>query len=480
MAHIKTRLIDRHELEIEDKPLNSGGEKTAFFSRDHQLVACFFFGRLKDRVERRKRLEKILKDYNPTAGGPLADYWKQHFCWPVGVLDGDSNLPRNFLRAYNLLDPPLAVVAPAYRQNFYFQDRTGSKREKEGKWFTSPKARRLVPDTEKGSWFTTLQVCAKMARSVRRMHFAGLAHSDLSNKNVLIDPKAGDSCIIDIDSLVVPGVAPPAVLGTPGYIAPEVVAGGALPSMATDRHALGVLIYETLLLRSPLDGPKVRSTRSSEEDEFLSKGSQALFVEHPTDLSNHLHPAPAVPMSRLGPYLGQLFLKTFVTGLHAPPKRTDANEWEKALYLTLDLLHPSPGGKEWFVLGPGMPMQCPFTGRKLGCPVPYARFYKGLERHAGHFASENRTLTIWDGRKLHSWHTKVNVIPGEFADPTPEGYFCSHQGKWYLVNQSGEPTRIALGPRIRKGQSVEIQRGLAVSFGEGPGTRLFEFDFMTA
>ena len=54
---------------------------------------------------------------------------------------------------------------------------------------------------------------------------------------LLIDPKGGDACVIDIDSLVVPGLAPPTVLGTPGYIAPEVVAGKKLPSIETDQHA---------------------------------------------------------------------------------------------------------------------------------------------------------------------------------------------------------------------------------------------------
>lgn len=37
------------------------------------------------------------------------------------------------------------------------------------------------------------------------MHAAGLAHSDLSYKNVLIDPVTGSACVIDVDGLVVPG-----------------------------------------------------------------------------------------------------------------------------------------------------------------------------------------------------------------------------------------------------------------------------------
>ena len=36
------------------------------------------------------------------------------------------------------------------------------------------------------------------------MHAAGLCHSDLSYKNVLIDPEMGHACIIDVDGTVVP------------------------------------------------------------------------------------------------------------------------------------------------------------------------------------------------------------------------------------------------------------------------------------
>ncbi len=55
------------------------------------------------------------------------------------------------------------------------------------------------------------------------MHAAGLAHSDLSYKNVLVDPVKGNASIIDLDGLVVPGRYPPDVVGTPDFIAPEVV-----------------------------------------------------------------------------------------------------------------------------------------------------------------------------------------------------------------------------------------------------------------
>ena len=80
----------------------------------------------------------------------------------------------------------------------------------------------------------------------------GLAHSDLSYNNILIDPVTKSANIIDLDGLVVPGMFPPEVIGTADFIAPEVLSTKhldikdpkrALPNQKTDLHALAVLIY---------------------------------------------------------------------------------------------------------------------------------------------------------------------------------------------------------------------------------------------
>lgn len=476
MALLKATLTDGSKVEFHDQPIGAGGEKTVFFTKDKKDVVCFFFSSLSDRQERRRRIEKILGNYNPTANAATADYWKTHFCWPTALLDGDGALPKNFLRANNILDPPLAVIAPAYRKNFFFTDRTGSVREKNGKWFTSEKPRKQLPPEEKGNFLGYLQVCTKMARAVRRMHFAGLAHSDLSNKNVLIDPRNGDACIIDIDSLVVPGIAPPSVLGTPGYIAPEVLAGKALPSIETDGHALSVLIYESLLQRHPLRGPKVHSKASAEEDEKFSMGERALFIEHPSDTSNAIKPPPLVPVGALGPYLGELLQRAFTDGLHEPKKRPSAGEWERALYRTFDLLHPSPQDGEWFVLAPGMPLRCPFSRRNLAQPVPFARFYS--EARPGNFVHEKHSLTIYHNLPLMKWHTIAKNMPGENADRTRQGYFSFFQGRWWLVNESGAPMQVVQGRTVPHGEALEITGGLQLRVSMQPNGRLLVFEFL--
>jgi len=480
---LRAKLTDGSTVEFDSEPLASGGEKIVFFTKDKKHVVAFFYGHVNDPGERRRRLEKILGPYNPTIGGAQADYWRKHFCWPVGIIDNDLTLPADFIKRHNIFRPVLGVVAPAYRSNFFFKDRTGNTREKKGRWFTGVKSRKLVPEEERGTLLTYLQCCSVMASSVRRLHFAGLAHSDLSHNNVLIDPKHGDASVIDCDSLVVPGLAPPTVMGTAGYIAPEVIAGRKQPSIETDLHALAVLIYESLLLRHPLMGPKVRSTRSPEEDDLLSMGAQALYVEHPNDASNRLKPTPEIPVQRLGPYLEKLFIKTFVVGLHAPHLRASASEWEKALQKTLDLIHPSPDGKNWFIVAQGLPLVCPFSKRKLAAPVPVATFLRHIKRPGSDtldFKDDEHSLTVWNGQYLYPWHARSNVSPLD-AKRDPVGYFTFHQDKWYLVNQSNADMLLVDNPDyLRHGHHVELTPGLRVLLSLEDGGRLAVFDFLGA
>ena len=95
---LRARLNDGSTVEFDAEPLASGGEKVVFFTKDKQHVLAFFYGNLTDPAERRRRLEKILGAYNPTVGGAQADYWRKRFCWPVGVVDNDPNLPAEAAR----------------------------------------------------------------------------------------------------------------------------------------------------------------------------------------------------------------------------------------------------------------------------------------------------------------------------------------------------------------------------------------------
>lgn len=440
-------LEDGRLIEYEPDVIGEGGMKRVHFTPDRKSVVCFF----KDASvgadpQRRARLQSIVGLFNPTTDAEVGDYWRELFCWPTDIV----------------VKPEIGVVAPTYPNNFFFAQDPFKGKEKQASWFTSPKLRRFLSPDELGDWRRYVHISTRLARAVRRMHMAGLAHSDLSNRNVLIDPQTGTSVIIDVDSLVVPHIYPPDVLGTPGYIAPEVLATQDLeltdpkrnlPSMLTDRHALAVLIYEYLLGRHPLRGPKVNSTKSAEDDERLSMGARALWIENPTDQSNRPQD-PAylqVPYRATGPFLAPLFEKAFIDGLHDPDVRPDAGEWEKALVKTTDLLYPCPNANcpnKWFVFD-AIQKRCPWCQTSIKGRVVLLNFYReGNQGNRGQFKNDNAQLVVFHHQRLFAWHRYDNQFAGERADRTPQAYFALQNGEWWLVNQSNEAMLVVAGSHI--------------------------------
>ncbi|MBA4064899.1 MAG: serine/threonine protein kinase [Isosphaera sp.] len=449
-----------------------GGMKKVYFSPDRSYVVAFFHDpQAAADANRHARLDAVLGRFNPTTDPEAGEYWKKLFCWPTGVLNR----------------PTLGVVAPAYPPGYFFETGPFKGKEKKGKWFSSPKLRSYLPEAERGDWRNYFQICILISRAVRRLHQAGLAHSDLSCNNVLIDPSRGLSVVIDIDSLVVPGMFPPDVLGTPGYIAPEVLGTTHLPvrdpkrvhpSARTDQHALAVLIYEYLLFRHPLRGPKIYSAASAEEDEHLGLGAKATFVEHPTDRSNR-PPDLRPTVADLGPQLADLFGRSFVAGLHAPDKRPGAIEWERGLVKTWDLLHPCLGPKcpsKWFVLHGTTAGPCPFCGAKPPGPVPVLRLRK--EVRPGQWLPDANLVVHDAGLGLFDWHVLANVFPGERADRTRRGYFARHQGKWLLVNEGLASLTSPAGSPVPPGAAVELKPGAAFRLSKEPNGRLAVPDFL--
>ncbi|RJR44336.1 MAG: hypothetical protein C4567_04525 [Deltaproteobacteria bacterium] len=209
------------------------------------------------------------------------------------------------------------------------------------KFHTVKKLRGHLKD-DKLNVFAHMKLALQLSRALRILHQNDL-WLDVSTTNVIIDPDNLNAIICEIrDSLSFPG-SEAELLGSPGYIAPEVYSTLNLPlddpkrvhnSPNANAHSLAVIIYEMLFLRHPLRGPKIFFQSSAEEDDFLALGPQALFIEHPNDASNRPENLE-VPFYALGPWLEKLFLQAFVEGLHQPEKRPTAWDWEAGLRQTV-------------------------------------------------------------------------------------------------------------------------------------------------
>lgn len=490
MPIITLKANDGSSVQFVDTMIGQGGMKDVYFSPDKSYVVAFF--RDHQNAAAKDRLLMITGSFHERifnqAGG---DYWRDLYCWPNKVVEWNGKI---------------GIVAPTYQKHFFFQHGSRNSdfldikgKEKEGKWFASAfhQTKNLDP-REKGDWYKYFIVCLNISRAVRRMHAAGLAHSDLSYRNVLIDPTTGRAAIIDIDGLVVPGKYPPDVIGTPDFIAPEVMAtkhlgkndpGRKLPSIQTDRHALAVMIYMYLLRRHPLRGGKINDIHDAQKDEEMSMGAKALFVEHPTDKSNRpnlkqIKPSylpwadvTKLPYTICGPYLKELFDKAFIDGLHNPAQRPTADEWENAIVKTIDLMQPCPNAQcemKWYVFDNSTTPRCPFCGTPYHGQLPILNFYSKSPK--GQFSYENRRLMIYSNQYIYPWHANKTIMPNERLTPEqkkPIGYFVLHGGKWVLVNQAIPDLKdVDEDKMIAIGQMVELRDGQKLLLSKEDGGRL--------
>lgn len=472
-----------------------GGMKDVYFSPDKSYVVAIY--RDVQDFNSKERLKRIATQYYDSffnkEGG---SYYKDLYSWPIDVIETDKKT---------------GIIVPCYNSNFFFKKGYATNdllqgKEKEGKWFASAKfraaaSRSKLDPSELGNWLSYFQVCVNIARGVKRMHAAGLAHSDLSYKNVLIDPISKTAAIIDIDGLVVPNLFPPDVIGTADFIAPEVLASKhlnkndpnrKLPNRLTDLHALAVLIYMYLLYRHPLRGGNYFGQMETEKEEDLLMGSKALFVEHPTDKSNQNFKREygdnlekflpwtdlkKTPYTLTGPYLKELFDQAFINGLHNPNDRPPADAWEQALIKTNDLKLQCANQKceqKWFIYNNTVDTRCPFCSTKYNHSIPVLDFFYQFK--PGVWKPENQRLVVYNNSTLHQWHSDKNLIRNEKlteAQKARVGYFAFHNGQWVFVNEQLKGLKdVSEDKEIPLGSMVTISEGKKLLLSKDEGGKL--------
>jgi len=185
----------------------------------------------------------------------------------------------------------------------------------------------------------------QLADGFLRLHSQGLCYRDISFANVFFDPATGDVRICDNDNVEVSGAALGGILGTPRFMAPEVVRREAVPSDQTDRYSLAVLLFYMLMGGHPLDGEREACIRCLDVP-ALEKlyGFQPLYIFDPEDPSNRprlgVHDNPIAFHPLYPVRLRELFQRSFTEGLHYPAKRVRESEWRKAFARAVDSILP--------------------------------------------------------------------------------------------------------------------------------------------
>ena len=301
------------------------------------------------------------------------------------------------------------------------------------------------------------------------LHSRGLCYRDINFQNVFFDPATGDVLICDNDNVTVDGAAYSGVLGTPRFMAPEIVIGQARPSRATDLHSLAVLLCYLFLVNHPLEGARESRIRCMDLPAMNRLyGEQPLFIFDPDDADNA--PDPAVHRNALvywalyPGFLRDLFTQAFTVGLADPDARVQESVWRQALCQLRDgIFYCAACGAESFYDHAALAAS---GGRLPACWSCHAALRLPPRIRIG-----SRLVMLNHDSRLFQHHlegdydfeTEVAAVTRNPADPRIWGLENRTASRWRVTPATGEVMQ------VDPGRSLRLQSGVRVDFGRVEG-----------
>lgn len=224
-------------------------------------------------------------------------------------------LPKNFVGVESLIDTPYI--------GYVMQKVVDHK----------PLNSYLIPDkdTSFSEWYNKdmglrgrIFVGYIIAKAFGELEQKNLSYCDISGNNILVRlGKKASVRMIDVDNIYVAGRGAASVIGTPRYIAPEVISRQKNPDVLSDNYSLAVILFELLRVGHPYISDDILDGTPEDEENAL-----AGRYDYVTDAnSTNMLPADIVLTTKLS----ELFRKCFVDGKKNRMARPSALEFEYAL-----------------------------------------------------------------------------------------------------------------------------------------------------
>jgi len=186
------------------------------------------------------------------------------------------------------------------------------------------------------SFDAVITACIQLADSFHKLHEKRLCYRDISFGNFFFHPQTGDILICDNDNVTSQEDLGAGVLGTPRFMAPEVVMGTHKPNITSDLFSLSILIFYMLMMHHPLEGRQEKNIKCFDLPAMTKLyGKNPVFIFDPLNLSNR--PVPGYQDNPIAfwpiytEYIRQLFTQVFTEGMFKPEKRVTERRWREAL-----------------------------------------------------------------------------------------------------------------------------------------------------
>ncbi len=306
------------------KELGRGGQgivyQVHYRGREYALK-WYFISRIRNPQAFRKNLQDNIKDGPPDDG--------KQFIWPLYLTETKENGAFGYLMK----------LAP-WGYDSFTDIYNGYRWEKP--------ARKGQPAVKVPVRFASLDAMITAAinivKAFRALHLKGKSYQDLNDGGFFIDTKTGDVLVCDCDN-VAPEGKNFGIGGMPGFMAPEVVKGTAMPDILTDRYSLAVVLFKLFFRGDPLEGRKVlRCVVMTEENDLVHYGKDPVFIYDPENESNRpvrgVHDNVIRLWSIYPDFIREAFTLSFTYGIREPNARLIEKYWIQLLIqLKLDIIH---------------------------------------------------------------------------------------------------------------------------------------------
>jgi serine/threonine-protein kinase len=278
---------------------------------------------------------------------------------------------------------------------------------------------RMIAD-EAISLARAIDLFEQVLDAIGAIHDSGIVHADVKSDNVLVESRDGVDrvTVIDFGLARLSTSTPRAdleddvemVSGTPEYMAPEVVCGGA-PTPASDLYSAGVILYELLTGATPFGGG----------------GAVAIMLRHAHDLA--IPPSLRRPEREISPELDRLVMRALEKRPEArcPDSATFARELRSAAAHASPSLHPSAWRAGSASAAPTWAWSAPSL----------RRLARGSDCGAEPAAPIELRPRPLDGRVGGRRRPRIDRDPGSPADRTKRGAVAAADDR----TSSGSPVR---------------------------------------
>lgn len=246
----------------------------------------------------------------------------------------------------------------------------------------------MPEDEEFGVWYRekyTLkkryQIIINLFQALYTIHHHGLIFTDLSPNNILIHEDENQIVFIDTDNIRKRTDSYLSVLGTPGYMAPEIyrkpdeslaqkykidpklLSNSGRITVDSDIFSAAVIAFQLLTLWHPFIGDEIEA--GTPEDEQLALEIQTDYIFKPGTTNTSTYALVPYFEELTTPQIRKLFERTFVEGKELPSLRPTDEDFLEAFQNALDMIVECPSCGHSRIYHPSIANQCIGCGKNF-------------------------------------------------------------------------------------------------------------------